>query len=974
LTKRLIATLGVLLCASSALAQSTDPLKAFETGARYELDWKGIETSGILDRSPALAFEADRLERAINVASMVESDMRLNLGKDAEELRTLQRVVRRLREVRADGQRARGEAVDLLASYRLVNGDVDWQRVAKARPFSGKLGEVLKPSVLNRLRADAKEHAGKFERAGNAEFAEALRLEAKALGKSAVMAEDRAWRSSEVRDAHSMWRGNLDADGGVDWKKVAEGRLLDGLKPMDISTHRTIVPMRMAIARYEELAKEAIDGRGDGKELASLEESIRRLRWLQENNVRDADGFEARTDFEEQSRRMVEAIRAAEGKGKTGKVAFRAQERVSYLGSDFPGWIPESTVERAFESVRKAALEGVTDPAQREALNRIRIVSHPGLVAPAHYTGAKADGENPANRLVVSDALLEALFAESQKLPPAEREAFIRQSVGMLAARTFSHLGAKGTPAELVERGLGSDFDARVASGMTKTKIELFETGGRIPALNATAEDVRAAKPAPVEDPFSSFRSRDGSIDWTAVKRARRGAVAGKVGAEVGKLGHFGLALFLKELAIVAGTGDRLRLEEFFEGLLTTDFYTHYGLFVLGARAGDIAYAKTLQRYIKPRFISGVLRSNVALAAGLALPQWASGNLDGHSFAISFASLGISSTAVKGAAGGIKWLVNLKKARQTGALAKTGLAASRFAKVGGWFYTVAELAVVLYVADDLDAMIRGHLDRKAARAELAKAGLALSDALADPNGDAAKAAADYHEAWGAYRRFLYASLYEDEALLASRLAKAARDAKLVTDQREHATSRLTEGLKASVAKRYGSLEAYAEHLSKDADDAVRKRIEQALTAYARDRDAHLRELYGDNVRAGRLLDGVEGAEWVLGGAQPNAQGDLYADASLPLYARQGRRRLRDKLSDALSDASLNRLQTYRDERDVLVAAESALKAAGRNEHADALGETLALIRRESDMDLDLARDHKLLSEDAKGLVEALKTR
>ena len=53
-------------------------------------------------------------------------------------------------------------------------------------------------------------------------------------------------------------------------------------------------------------------------------------------------------------------------------------------------------------------------------------------------------------------------------------------------------------------------------------------------------------------------------------------------------LAHFGLALFLKGGAVVAAPGDRSRIVEFFDGLMTTDFYKHYGLFVAGARVGEI--------------------------------------------------------------------------------------------------------------------------------------------------------------------------------------------------------------------------------------------------------------------------------------------------------------------------------------------------------------------------------------------------
>ncbi|HBP20424.1 MAG TPA: hypothetical protein DEA08_21860, partial [Planctomycetes bacterium] len=70
-------------------------------------------------------------------------------------------------------------------------------------------------------------------------------------------------------------------------------------------------------------------------------------------------------------------------------------------------------------------------------------------------------------------------------------------------------------------------------------------------------------------DPYSKARrATNGTIDWKQVGKQFGGGLA-----------HFTLALFLKELALVARTGDSMLIEEFFQGLLTTDFYVHYGLF-----------------------------------------------------------------------------------------------------------------------------------------------------------------------------------------------------------------------------------------------------------------------------------------------------------------------------------------------------------------------------------------------------------
>ncbi|MBW3535070.1 MAG: hypothetical protein KY453_07630, partial [Gemmatimonadetes bacterium] len=59
----------------------------------------------------------------------------------------------------------------------------------------------------------------------------------------------------------------------------------------------------------------------------------------------------------------------------------------------------------------------------------------------------------------------------------------------------------------------------------------------------------------------------------------------------------------------------------------------------------------------------------------------------------------------------------LRKARQAGTLARVGLASSRLARLGGWFYTAAELAVILYIAEEVD--VREYLVPHSARLRVA---------------------------------------------------------------------------------------------------------------------------------------------------------------------------------------------------------------------------------------------------------------
>ncbi len=458
-------------------------------------------------------------------------------------------------------------------------------------------------------------------------------------------------------------------------------------------------------------------------------------------------------------------------------------------------------------------------------------------------------------------------------------------------------------------------------------------------AERGPAEPARAAEPAaPEVDPalLDPYRRADGTLDWGRLTRAR-------VLPEVGGLAHFGLALFLKEVAVVAATGDRVRIEEFFDGLLTTDFYAQYGLFVAGARVGEVAYVKTLQRYVRPRFVNGLLKTNLALAAGLALPSIVDGSFTGRSFAISLASLGLSTAAVRTGVAGIRWVVELKQARRAGLLARIG--ASRFARAGGWFYTAAELAVVLYLAEELEQLADERLALAESRAAVAAAARALIAAANDPAAtpEALRAQAARHAAaWAEHRNFLYAPLQRDEALLAARLERLADRAKVLGDERAAALARLADhpALRANVERRHGSLEAYAAARASADEAELQGDLEGALAAYERDRAAHLAEIYGEGRRETPLLAVVEHRDWLLAGGAAGAPGDPYGERA-DLFARWGRSRARGHLDDALGAASRNRLQAYDDERELLSALARGQRARGRGDLAQVLEDAAA---------------------------------
>ncbi len=458
-----------------------------------------------------------------------------------------------------------------------------------------------------------------------------------------------------------------------------------------------------------------------------------------------------------------------------------------------------------------------------------------------------------------------------------------------------------------VGKGLPADTRPLVLEALEAQKR--LERSGKVNPYHLLEEPV---KPAPKVDRLARYRRADGTLEWSKLGRARALEVGGGVA-------HFGLALFLKELAVVAQTGDRARMEEFFEGLLTTDFYVEYGLFAVGAAGGELAYARYLQRYVKPRFVSSILRTNLALATGLAIPQLVHGDFSGKAFAVSLGSLGLSATAVKTGVQSLRWVKELHSARRG---ATTIRAASRLARAGGWLYTVAETAVVLYLAEEVEERVNAYLDEESAKDALVEAATDLRAALADPDATPAsvQAAVDaHHSAWGAYRDHLYRPLAQADAALAYRLEKVAREAKQTADERAALLERVQSqpALRERVLRRYPTFEAYADARFAVAEEGQAESVSRALESYERARHEHLARIYREGERSNQLLEDVDtGRDWLLRGAGAGAAGDPYRGRT-SLMARLGRGRLQAGLEDAIRGVSPNRIQSYADESELL---------------------------------------------------------
>ncbi|MCA8926173.1 MAG: hypothetical protein KDD82_30480, partial [Planctomycetes bacterium] len=400
---------------------------------------------------------------------------------------------------------------------------------------------------------------------------------------------------------------------------------------------------------------------------------------------------------------------------------------------------------------------------------------------------------------------------------------------------------------------------------------------GAIEAAEATAAKA-------LDGLLGRYRRADMTVDW---KRASRDAAAHTFSGA----GKFTLAIFLQEFGYALATRDPLRLEEFFDQVASTDFYVEYGLFVAGATAGQAGYSLAYRKYLRPFLKQGlmhqVLKSQLSLAAGLALPQLVHGTFDGKTFVISLGSLGISSTLVHASMSRIPWVRKITAA-------KSGLL-----RATGWVYQAAELAIVLTASSEIERFVHGTLDRRAAKRALAEAADLVARRLkgASSATEREQALRDYALAWEHYRVHLYTPLFAAQEQLQVRLEPALEGVMLDGQAADEALERTTDS-----ARLNEYLAEFARRRREGANGT--SRIEQAVATFNREFEEGLQEVYEDNRRDTPFIPVA-----VLGG--PDTPVGAFAAA----FASAHR-----KVSD-------NRLETYEDQREALAALGRWLAAA-----------------------------------------------
>lgn len=511
---------------------------------------------------------------------------------------------------------------------------------------------------------------------------------------------------------------------------------------------------------------------------------------------------------------------------------------------------------------------------------------------------ARLSKDGQARTYMTEDGKIKVLLPKDMAV---KKFALVDEFTHVIQLKNMSKRYGTGTVTEIFKAGAEGSYLAidLMNSWEIKAKENVLLTMDKNdPSRKLVKESLENLKKK--ADPLYNCRKSNGRLDWKKVNSQLKNQALG--------LAHFALTLFLKELAVAVQTQDRFVIEEFFNGLLTTDFFVNYGLYTAGAMGTEFVYTKFLQQYIKPKFINNVLKSSLAVAVGMALPDLIQGHFSGKTFAINVSGLFLSSTAIKSGMGAIKWAVPLgQMASKAPWVAKimTVYKASKWAKVGGWVYTAAEAAVVLYFGDKISQAITNYLDEKDAKDKVGEASEAFLEAIKSANKDkVGEATKKLEEAYNGYRNFLYKPLELEETKLMVRLNKMGRELKGLEDSYNSYMD-----LYKKDPTKYASLKRMAENLKEGKMKSLEKDMKDAFAIYERSKGALMKEIYLGNLRKSPLVNNdMETLDSVMGRTSSGAGGLL--DRATNWWKTRSTKK-------AFYNPSSNRLESYVDEADVI---------------------------------------------------------
>jgi hypothetical protein len=655
--------------------------------------------------------------------------------------------------------------------------------------------------------------------------------------------------------------------------------------------------LEAGLAEWETQARQ-----GNQAKLQTVTEALHELRWA-------VDDYRWKFEWVELTwETRLDALRDRMQLGREGKVAEQLQ-RLRWVSNELPAWILDKVVEQSSRRVFERA-----GPKAGSAFAKV----HPGLVPNAvYYPEGEMFGETKPNELTFGQRFVNQVYEASRKVPRAQRALFQQQVFGFMAARLAVHLnGGVGDADRLVREATNAEILPEAKRMGTKAKLEIDRVGtiardGRrtIPE-NPVERAKREAWERRVNNAIAELdraRLGNGRLDWSKVRTVGQEFTSG--------FGKFLLAIFLKELATGLAENDPARVKELYTEMGVLGLFKEYGLFMAGAAAGDVLYKRLLEKQMAARapVLGRVVRSNLALATGLALPRLVRGEGLDRTYAVSLASLGLSAVAIDGVMGLIPGVKRLRAAR-----ALTG--ASRALRFGGWFYQGAELALVLTVGETiehwwLDTLQRGDL------LDALEGSAATLVECDDADFDAALH--DSMNRWDDWRAYLLKPALEAQAKFHEGLGRAARLAKLDEDQATKARQ-LAEKFPGLPLEDFAGQVGTSERSARDFTALGRN--------YEQDVSQALGEAYHGARRDHALLDGVSSAKAFAGAHQ---------------------------------DASQNRLQTYEDQRDALDYVASV------RGDSEALQQARRLLEAQWQLDEGLLGDGAVLGE-ASGAADALR--
>lgn len=459
-------------------------------------------------------------------------------------------------------------------------------------------------------------------------------------------------------------------------------------------------------------------------------------------------------------------------------------------------------------------------------------------------------------------------------------------------------------------------------------------------------------------DPMAKFRLPNNRLNWKAVRK--------HVSEQGNSLGRYMLALFLKELAVALKTGDRILIEEFFDNMLTFDFFSTYFFYTAGVIGTELVYTRLAEKFIRPRFVSTVLKSSLAVAVGTALPDIVRGKFDGRVFVVNLTGLFVSSAALKTGMAGLKWVLPVQKILTKAPWLKkvftTSKVLAKGAKAAGWIYQVAEVAVVVYVGDAVSRAVNKYLDERAAKKKVGRASEDLVNTLNSGDEDKVEMAMEkVEEAYGDYRKFLYRDLNRIEQELMKRLNSVGRDLQAGRESRR----RYLELYHQDPVK-YASLKGIADKMEREKINSMEKKMAEIFDIYQKKRDKALDELYQDGVRGSSLVDhDWETARTLRNNDRPRGLLDRAVDAWKERSIRK-----------SFYKPSANRLESYRDEQDLLKLA-LAMTTSGevRKKLHHRIDELTALREMDQTLYRSLSKPRKTepsQPENTRGLIDPLK--